>query len=161
MLQLYAGVTSHYLDAFPMAEESQMPSTLMDFVRKNGAPNYLMGDNAKVVFSKATQEILWQYAIGLKTSEPHQQNQNPAERRIQDVKRTSNMIMDRTNTPAKFWLLCVLYVILLSNHIAHASLGNITPIEKAKGYRPDVSKFLQYRWFEPVYYLDTQKKGKR
>ena len=95
------------------------------------------------------------YCIGLQTSAPHQQNQNPAERQIQNVKRTSNMIMDRTNTPAHLWLLCVMYVLALFNHSAHESLGNITPIEKAKGYRPDVSKFLQYLWYEPVYYLDV------
>ena len=63
------------------------------------------------------------------------------------------MIVDRTNTPAHLWVLCVMYVLALFNHTAHESLGNIPPIEKTKGYRPDVSKFLQYRWYEPVYYL--------
>ena len=32
MLQLYAGITSHYLAGFPMSSESDMPETFEDFI---------------------------------------------------------------------------------------------------------------------------------
>jgi hypothetical protein len=43
-------------------------------------------------------------------SEPHQQQQNPAERRYQTVKTAANRIMDRTGAPPESWLLCLQYV---------------------------------------------------
>jgi hypothetical protein len=46
------------------------------------------------------------YTINDIQCEPHHQHHNPAERRIQEVKKTANAIMDRAGTPAKYWLLC-------------------------------------------------------
>jgi hypothetical protein len=63
--------------------------------------------------------------------------------------------MDRTGTQASFWLLCLLYVVFLLNHLASDALGGLTPIEVATGQHPDISALLQFRWFEPVlYYVD-------
>ena len=50
------------------------------------------------------------------------------------------------------WLLCLLYVVYLQNHLAVESLGWKTPLEVATGQQPDVSALLQFRWWEPVYY---------
>jgi hypothetical protein len=102
MVQLYCGTTSLITAIFPMKSESEMPGTLQDFIRKLGAPNGLFSDNAKVQIGKAVQTILRMYCIDDMQSEPHHQHQNPAERRIQDVKKVSNSIMDRTGTPESF-----------------------------------------------------------
>ena len=91
--------------------------------------------------------------MGHDRSEPHQRNQNPAECRIQDIKRHCNVLLDRTGSPPQAWLLCMLYVIDLHNHMACPKLQNhITPIQKAFGYVPDISKFLQFYWWERVLY---------
>jgi hypothetical protein len=55
-------------------------------------------------------------------------------------------------TQARFWLLCLLYVDYLLNHLSSDVLGGLTPIEIATGQRPDISALLQFRWFEPVLY---------
>jgi hypothetical protein len=60
--------------------------------------------------------------------------------------------MDRTGTQSHFWLLCLLYVVFLLNHLAFDALGGLTPIEVATGQRPDISALLQFCWFEPVLY---------
>jgi hypothetical protein len=52
--------------------------------------------------------------------------------------------------------LCVEYIALVKNHTARSTLGNRTPIEKHTGQTPDVSKLLQYQWWEPVYFLDDE-----
>ena len=88
------------------------------------------------------QELLRQYCIGHKMSEPYQQNQNPAERRIQDVKARTN------------WLLWLPYVTQLLNILSLESLNQATPTQLACGFLPDVSAFLHFKWWEPVYYLD-------
>jgi hypothetical protein len=94
------------------------------------------------------------YCIKDAQNEPLYQNQNFAERRIQDVKRLTNSIMDRTGTPAAFWLLCTLYVIYLLNHVAHDPLSGTTPITCAFSCETDVSALLSFHWWQPVYYAD-------
>ena len=64
-------------------------------------------------------------------------------------------ILDHTNAPANLWALASKYAIILLNHTANASIGGITPIERAFGITPDISALLQYAFNEPIYYLDT------
>jgi len=151
ILQYYVGCRSQYSKGYPMASETAIPQTLQDFIRHYGAPNALFNDNAKAEISKKVQDILRHFYMKQYRSEPHQQNQNPAERRIQDMKKHTNMLLDRTGAPASMWLLCTLYVIDLHNHLAGGS-SDITPIQKAFGYTPDISKFLQFHWWQRVLY---------
>jgi hypothetical protein len=98
-----------------MKSESKMTGTLLDFIRKLEAPNALFSDNAKVQIGKTAQSTLRIYCIDDMQSEPHHQHQNPAERRIQDVKKVSRQIMDRTGTPASFWILSLLHTTYILN----------------------------------------------
>eukprot|EP00957_Ditylum_brightwellii_P198745 15148680-Ditylum_brightwellii.AAC.1 len=77
-----------------------MPSTLMDFICKWGAMKGLFSDNVKAQTSMAVKGILCQYNIDDMQSEPHQQNQNPAEKYIEEVRATTNVMMDRSGAPA-------------------------------------------------------------
>eukprot|EP00957_Ditylum_brightwellii_P189043 14391079-Ditylum_brightwellii.AAC.1 len=61
-----------------------MPGTLMDFICKWGTTKGLFSDNAKAQTSLAIKDILRQYNIDDMQSKLHQQNQNPAERCIQE-----------------------------------------------------------------------------
>ena len=79
MAQFYVGTTSEFAAVFPMSSETQMPQTLEDFIRFYGAPRNLFNDNAKAEISAKVQDILRHFTMGQYRSEPHQQNQNPAE----------------------------------------------------------------------------------
>ena len=57
-VQIYCGRKSMFTDIFGMKTESQMPGTLMDFIRKWGAMNGLFSYNAKAQTSLAVQDIL-------------------------------------------------------------------------------------------------------
>jgi hypothetical protein len=100
---------------------------------------------------KAVKEVLRMYSIADFQCEPHYQHQNLAKRRIQEVKKLNDAVMDKTATPSKMWLLCLLYVVFLQNHLTVESLGK-TPLKVATGQQPDFSALLQFRWWEPVYY---------
>jgi hypothetical protein len=152
MAQIYAGKRSSKLVAYGMTSETQMPHTLEDLIRKHGAPNCLFSDNAKVQIGSRVRDILRLYKIKDFQCEPEYQHQNFAERKIGDVKRLSSSIMDRTGTPAAFWLLCLFYVVFLLNHMSSEALGGLTPIEEATGVKGDISPLLQFHWWEPVFY---------
>jgi hypothetical protein len=100
MLQLLAGMTSSYLFCVPMRTEKDVPSSLEELIRKVGAPIGLFSNNTKSELSRAVNDTLRMYCIKDAQSEPGYQNQNYAERRIQDVKRITNSIMDRVSCPS-------------------------------------------------------------
>ena len=60
--------------------------------------------------------------------------------------------MNRSGAPANTWLLCLMYVCLLLNHLASAALDWVPPKQKLTGQTPDISKFLHFSFYEPVYY---------
>ena len=151
--QLYVGKCSTFTVVKCMQTESQMADTLYDLIREYGAPTALFSDNAKSETSNAVKDILRQYNIKDMQSEPHHPNQNPAERRIGTIKRTTNHVMSRTDSPKDLWFMCMQYVVMILNHVAVKSLQWKTPVEVAFGTTPDISALLQFRWFEPVRYL--------
>ena len=153
--QIYVGKTSTFTVIYGMKSENQMVETFQDFIRQYGAPTGLFSDNAKSKTGKAIKDIQRHYAIKDLQSEARHQHQNYAERRIQEVKATSNIIMDRVNAPMHVWLLCLQYVAQLLNNLATPSLGHRTPYEKAFGTTPDISNLLQFYFYQPFFYLDT------
>jgi len=155
--QLYVGKEITFTEIYGMKTENQMPQTLQDFIRQWGAPSGLMSDSAKLETSKQIKDILRMYAIKDMQSEPNHQHQNYAERRIQEVKATSMTIMDRVGAPNCLWYLCLKYVCVLLNHLSAPGLDHKTPIEKAFGVTPDISALIQFYFYQPVMYLDTNK----
>jgi hypothetical protein len=158
MVQLYCGCDSQFTAVFPMTTEKNMHHTLEDFIRQYGAPHTLFSDNAKTQIGKAVQDILRIYAINDFQCEPHHQHQNYAERRIQEIKKYTNLIMDRVGAPPTYWLLCLEYVVYLINRLSVQSLHWKTPFEVFTGQKPDISALMAFYWFQPVYYLHPDKK---
>ena len=54
--------------------------------------------------------------------------------------------------PANCLLLCMPYVCNLLNATASPSLGGLTPLQALTGQVPDISHFLRFSFWEPVYY---------
>ena len=151
MIQIFHGCDSGLTEGFPMDKKSDFPHVFSDFIRLWGAPAHLFTDNALEECSKAVLDLLRLYHIGRHyTSEPYHQNQNPAEWKIQDVKRTTNGIMDRTASRACEWLLCTLFVIGLFNVLSHH--GGMTPTQTVTGRIPDISPYLAFTFRQRVYH---------
>ena len=116
--QIYVGVKSQNVDIEGITSKSKMLRTLLNFIHQWGAMRFLWRDMAKEEDSKAVNDLLRSIQAPNRFSEPHNEHQNPAERKILDVKAGTRTMMDRTGTPNKWWLLCMMYVIYIMNHIA-------------------------------------------
>ena len=90
-----------------MKNEEQFVNTLEDNIRERGAMSRLLSDRAQVEISARVVSILRALHIGQWQSEPHQQHQNPCERRYQTLKTTTNTLLDRSGSPVYTWLLCL------------------------------------------------------
>jgi len=165
---VFAGKKTRRLYGEGQQTKKQFPAILQNFIRKVGAPDGIFSDNAGEETSKAVKQILRYFAIDDMQSEPGNQWQNYAERQIQELKKMSNLFMDRSGCPPAFWLLCLLFCITLLNHLALESLNWMTPLQACHGPKSDISPFVAFHWWEPVYFdnpeasypLTTEKLGR-
>jgi hypothetical protein len=143
-----------------MSAKSEFPSTLVDFICSYGAMQGLVSDCSKEQTSIKVDDILRLYCIKDQQSEPHYQHQNPAERKIQDVKRVTNNILDRLGIPDKYWLLTVLFVCGLFNVLSNRH-GEI-PLEMITNQMVDISGYLSFHFWEEVFVsVDSNDHNKR
>ena len=151
--QFFIGRRSHFRSITPLGtSDKQFAYRLMDEIRKYGAMDRLISDNAKAQISSRVKDILRTFSIKDWTSEPHKGNQNFAERGWKDTKTKVNNLLNSSGAPANTWLLALGYICFVQNHTAVKSLGNRTPIEWLLGYTPDITVLLQFQFWEPVYY---------
>jgi hypothetical protein len=153
---LFTGTETHVTDIYGIKNDREFVNTLEDNIRQRGAPTKLISDSAQVEISKKVLDILCTLCISDWQSEPHQQQQNPAERHYQTVKTTANRILDRSGAPAYTWLLCLQYTCYLLNHTYNTSI-NIVPLQALVGSTIDISPLLRFHFWEKVYYkcVDT------
>ena len=148
---IFVGVTTQVTDVYGIKRDSQFVNTLEDNIIQRGAPNKLISDRAQVLISHKVEDILRTLCINNWQSEPHQQHQNPAERRYQTVKNCANRLLDRTGAPASTWLLCLQYVCFLLNHSYNMTIKNV-PLTLLTGTTVDISPLLRFYFWQPVYY---------
>ena len=126
--QVFVGRDTLVADAYPMKSGKQFVNTLEDNIRRQGAMDKLLSDSAKTEISNKVMDILRPYHISNWHSAPYHQNQNPAEWRYRTIKSWTNTVMNRSGAPATCWLLCLIYVFYLLNHIACRALDGKIPL---------------------------------
>jgi hypothetical protein len=130
-------------------------NTLEDNIIQRGAPNRLLSGRSQAIISNKVEDILRTLSIASWQSEPHQHHQNPAERRYQTIKNSTNRILDRTGAPAHVWLLCLQYVCYLLNQTYNSTINDV-PLTRLTGTTVDISPLLRFHFWEPVYYLKSE-----
>jgi hypothetical protein len=151
--QFFIGRKSKYRTVMGIGtSDKHFAPALMDVIRRYGAMDRLISDNAKAQISDRVKDILRTYNIKDWQSEPYKGNQNFAERGWQDTKTRFTNMMNTCGAPMEMWLLGLEYICEIQNHLAIESLNWRTPVEWLLGYTPDITVFLQFRFWEPVLY---------
>lgn len=150
--QVFVGRATYVTDVYGCRTDGEFASLLEENIRQRGAMDLLISDSAKVIVSGKVQDILRMYSMKDFQSEPHNQHQNFAERRIGTLKEYTNRVLDRTGAPGEFWLLCLQYVAGLLNSMANKTLGWKTPLSKLTGVTPDISAYLGFHFYQKVLY---------
>ena len=150
--QVFVGRDTLVADAYPMKSGKQFVNILEDNIRRWGAMDKLLSDSAKTEISNKVMDILRAYHISNWHFEPYHQNQNPAEWRYRTIKSWTNTVMKRSGAPANCWLLCLIYVCYLLNHIACTALDGKIPLLALTGITRDISIILLFTFYQPVFY---------
>ena len=58
----------------------------------------------------------------------------------------------RSGAPPNCWILCLIYVCYLLNHIAWTALDGKIPLFALTGITPDISIILLFTFYQPVFY---------
>jgi hypothetical protein len=124
-----------------------------DGARYVGAPLFLSVDAAREENTGEWLSVCRTFCIPQRTSEPAYQNQNRVERRIQDIKCRTTVLMSMHGAPSRYWDYAVEYAVELINHTAVQKLNWRTPQEVLMGETPDISVF-RFTFYEPIHYHD-------
>ena len=145
-IQLFVALFADFLWVKCLRRKSKVPGAYSDFVNEVGAPNELLTDNSKVQSGERFVKIDRKSQTKHNYSSPYCQNQNPAERRIQDVKHRSILVLFAANAPLVFWCYCVEFIVECLNHTSKVKLKNKTPEEVMNSNTPDISVFRFEFW---------------
>jgi hypothetical protein len=158
--QVFYGINSHYINVYGLRTESDGPTAFEDFLRQEGIPSILRSDNSRMQrWGTRITTIVRRHLIGTQFTEPHHPQQNPAElRAIRWLKQSVRLLRMRTGAPSTVWLYAARYMADIHNITSDETLGWSTPWSRRKGGTPDISVFLQFRFYEPVYFHNPQGK---
>ena len=150
------GSKEFFVAAFPMASKGDAGDMLDEFVRKYGAPKLLKFDGSKEQCGKNSkfQQIIRKYQIPYHIVEHERPNQNPAESVIRELKRKWYRILYKTNCPLRLWDYGLQWTAEIMNVTASNS-GNLngrTPLELITGETPDISEFLDFGFYDRVWF---------
>eukprot|EP00985_Skeletonema_marinoi_P001502 scaffold594_cov173-Skeletonema_marinoi.AAC.1 len=151
--------SSFYMAVHGMRTDGEFVNTFEDEIRLRGAMDGLITDRAQSEISRRVKDILRNLFIRDWQSEPHHQNQNIAERYIQELKRHANFIRNRTGAPPEFILMILQYICFIWNRTARRTLGWRTPCEALTGQTPDISMLLHFHFWQRVYIGDYRESG--
>lgn len=82
-----------------MKTDKHFINTLEDAICTQGSMDRLVSDSAQVEITGRVNDIPWTYTIGNWSSEPQQEHQNPAERKYQYFKSTTNCMVEPSGPP--------------------------------------------------------------
>ena len=152
MAQFLVGRDTLVCDAYGIKSQKQFINTFYDNIKFMGAMTTLITDGGQYEISKKVADLLKSLFIKQYESKPYHQHQDKAELHYGVVKRYINTLMNLTGVPAHCWLLCLLYICSLLNVTSSPALKGITPIQALTGQVPEISHFLHFSFWEPVYY---------
>jgi hypothetical protein len=110
-------------------------------------------------YGKTWTQRLRELLVHSEFSEPHNQQQNPVElRAVRWLKEASKVIRKRTGAPKSVWLQAAQYLADIHNMTSDETLDWKTPRSARQGTQTDISQLVQFQFWEPIVYLDTEEK---
>ena len=151
-VQIFCHVISDFLFVRCMQREAHSHGAYQDYIREVGASELITTDNSRtqtgVLWEKTSRQVMTKQ----RRFTPYNQNQSKVERRIQDVKHKTTLVLQRAKAPLVFWCYALTFVVDCLNHIAKKSLGWKTSTEVLNGDTADISPF-RFKFWQPIKFM--------
>ena len=151
--------TNYFAKIYPMDTKSKAGEALKEFCREFGIPQHLTFDGASEQCKKGTEfmKTVRQYNIDYHISEADLHNQNPVEGVIREIRKKWYRTMVRKRVPRMLWDYGVIWCseIMALTHSSAGSIHGGIPLEKVLGETPDISEYLDFGFYDKVWYKDN------
>ena len=152
-VQIFCHVPSDYLFVRCMQRESHSHGAYQDYIREVGASELIVTDNSRTQTGKKWETTSREVMTKQRKFVPHNQNESKVERRIQDVKHKTTLVLQKAKAPLEFWCYALIFVVDCLNHIAKKPLGWRTSSEVLNGDTADISPF-RFKFWQPIKFLN-------
>jgi len=142
----------------PMRRKAEAGEALVEFIQDIGIPSEMHNDDAKEQSLGNWKEMIQKYQIKQTLSEPYSPWQVRAEGYICEVKKSVRQLMHNTKAPKCLWDYWAVYaceIRFLTVH-PHFALQGRTPYELLTGRAPDISEYVEFSWYDPLWYYDQE-----
>ena len=162
--QVFANHT-YFAAIYPMDRKGKAGEALRVFCQEFGVPERLTMDGAKEQIG-SNSEFMHQIrknGIDFHVIEPERHNQNPAEGVIREIRRKWFRVMFRKKVPKKFWDYGMRWVceIQQRTHLRSNRIDGGIPLEKLTGETQDISEYLDFGFYDRVWYHENAGLGER
>ena len=124
-----------------MQRESQSHGTYQGYIREVEASEVLVTDNSKIQTGQSWERTSRAVMTKQRKFTAYNQNESKVERRIQDVKHKTVLVLERSYDPLVFWCYALIFVLDCLNHNAKKPLGWKASSEVLNGDTGDISPF--------------------
>jgi hypothetical protein len=148
--------SDNFVRIYPMRSKSEAGQALQDFADDVGVMDELVCDNAaeqtgpRSDFMKTVRHL----KIKLRTTEPHTPKQNDAKRKIGKIKKRWRHHMITKQVPRRLWDYGLVYESEIMSRMARGPEGR-TGVEEITGDSPDISEWLDFDFYDLVWYWDA------
>jgi hypothetical protein len=153
--QIFAN-NDFFAAAYPIDKKGDCHHALDGFIQDFGAMDLLISDGSAEQCGTNTefQRKVRKHRIGHKRSEKDRQNQNPAEGVIREVRKRWYRTIFKTNCPRRLWTYGMPHICAIMRMTASFSgrLQGRTPIEFVTGETPDISEYLDFGFYDWVWF---------
>lgn len=150
------GFAKHY----PSDNRSEQTSidAYHDLIDNYGIPGVVKTDGGGEYVGKKFQKAVRETRAKLEYTEPYSPWQNEAERDIGDLKTKWDLLRREKNVPSRLWDYGVTDILERRARTARKMKDDWrTPLERITGDTPDISEYIDFGFFDLVYYWDNPK----
>jgi hypothetical protein len=143
----------------PLDSKAKVAQALTEFADDVGIPDSLLSDGAPEIVGPRTDFMkeVNRLKIRLKRSEAGRSNQNyAAEREIGELKKRWRNRMLKRKVPPRLWDYGLIYESNILNRIPRGQQQR-TGIEIVTGETPDISEWIDFEFYDRVWYYDQKK----
>ena len=143
----------------PIARKAQAGEALYSMIDEVGIPDKMVFDGAKEQTGQRSEfmRALRKYRVAHWQTEPYTPWQNRAEDQIREVRRRWKLMRQRKRIPTRLWDYAMVHISKLMNMTARGPSGR-TGHEEITGETPDISEYVDFDFYDWVWYWDTPDK---
>lgn len=145
--------------AYPMSTKSAAGDGLRQFIHDFGRPERLTFDGSQEQCGRKTEFMknIRQYSVDYHVTEPERPNHNFAESVIREIRKKWFRIMVKKRVPRRLWDYGLRWVCDIQNRTSNSSRGldGRCPLERITGESVDISEYLDFGFFDRVWYKEN------